>query len=134
MNLTSGVQVAQLALKHRQNKHQRQRIVLFAGRLVFSVVHINKGVGNKILAGFWLGLLTRLLRGIDLDLQFKNTCTQTCCLSENNLLVCKRSKLFSSYHYRGNALYLDSFVYFVELGALKDMFFVQPCSGRKEVA
>lgn len=37
MNLTSGVQVAQLALKHRQNKHQRQRIVLFAGRLVFSV-------------------------------------------------------------------------------------------------
>jgi hypothetical protein len=32
MNLTSGVQVAQLALKHRQNKHQRQRIILFAGR------------------------------------------------------------------------------------------------------
>lgn len=32
MNLTSGVQVAQLALKHRQNKQQRQRIILFAGR------------------------------------------------------------------------------------------------------
>jgi 26S proteasome regulatory subunit N10 len=32
MDLQSGVQVAQLALKHRQNKHQRQRIVLFAGR------------------------------------------------------------------------------------------------------
>lgn len=32
MSMTSGVQVAQLALKHRQNKHQRQRIVLFAGR------------------------------------------------------------------------------------------------------
>lgn len=28
-NLASAVQIAQLALKHRQNKHQRQRIVLF---------------------------------------------------------------------------------------------------------
>lgn len=55
MNLTSGVQVAQLALKHRQNKHQRQRIVLFAGRLVFSVAHINQGVGKKKLTKFCLG-------------------------------------------------------------------------------
>lgn len=39
MNLTSGVQVAQLALKHRQNKHQRQRIVLFAGRLAVNDLH-----------------------------------------------------------------------------------------------
>ena len=31
-NLLYGLQVAQLALKHRQNKNQRQRIVLFAGR------------------------------------------------------------------------------------------------------
>jgi len=30
-NLTTGIQVAQLALKHRQNKNQRQRIVVFAG-------------------------------------------------------------------------------------------------------
>ncbi|GJP61578.1 hypothetical protein CLOP_g12513 [Closterium sp. NIES-67] len=30
-NLLSGLQVAQLALKHRQNKNQRQRIVLFIG-------------------------------------------------------------------------------------------------------
>mmetsp|Transcript_23280 Transcript_23280/g.32158 ORF Transcript_23280/g.32158 Transcript_23280/m.32158 type:complete len:403 (-) Transcript_23280:50-1258(-) len=30
-NVCSGVQVAQLALKHRQNKNQRQRIVLFVG-------------------------------------------------------------------------------------------------------
>jgi 26S proteasome regulatory subunit N10 len=57
MNLTSGVQVAQLALKHRQNKHQRQRIVLFAGRLVFSVAHVNQGVGKKKLTGFCLGSL-----------------------------------------------------------------------------
>jgi len=31
VNVPSGVQVAQLALKHRQNKNQRQRIILFAG-------------------------------------------------------------------------------------------------------
>ena len=29
--LASAVQIAQLALKHRQNKNQRQRIVLFVG-------------------------------------------------------------------------------------------------------
>ncbi|KAM7524055.1 hypothetical protein LguiA_013957 [Lonicera macranthoides] len=31
MNLAAGIQVAQLALKHRQNKKQQQRIILFAG-------------------------------------------------------------------------------------------------------
>ncbi len=30
-NLSSSVQIAQLALKHRQNKNQRQRIVIFVG-------------------------------------------------------------------------------------------------------
>lgn len=30
-NLASAVQVAQLALKHRQNKNQRQRIIIFVG-------------------------------------------------------------------------------------------------------
>ena len=30
-NISSSVQIAQLALKHRQNKNQRQRIVIFAG-------------------------------------------------------------------------------------------------------
>lgn len=30
-NLANAVQVAQLALKHRQNKNQRQRIVIFVG-------------------------------------------------------------------------------------------------------
>lgn len=34
MNLAAGIQVAQLALKHRQNKNQQQRIIVFAGRLV----------------------------------------------------------------------------------------------------
>ena len=31
INVSVGVQVAHLALKHRQNKHQRMRIVLFIG-------------------------------------------------------------------------------------------------------
>lgn len=31
MDLTAGIQVAQLALKHRQNKNQQQRIIVFAG-------------------------------------------------------------------------------------------------------
>lgn len=30
-NVATAVQIAQLALKHRQNKNQRQRIVIFAG-------------------------------------------------------------------------------------------------------
>lgn len=31
VNLATAVQIAQLALKHRENKHQRQRIVVFVG-------------------------------------------------------------------------------------------------------
>lgn len=31
-NLAAGIQVAQLALKHRQNKKQQQRIIVFVGR------------------------------------------------------------------------------------------------------
>lgn len=31
-NLTTATQIAQLALKHCQNKNQRQRIIVFAGR------------------------------------------------------------------------------------------------------
>lgn len=41
MNLAAGIQVAQLALKHRQNKKQQQRIIVFTGRyeqLFFSVL------------------------------------------------------------------------------------------------
>ncbi|KAG6551755.1 hypothetical protein Mapa_006846 [Marchantia paleacea] len=48
MNLTSGVQVAQLALKHRQNKHQRQRIVLFAGSPVASDKKTLETIGKKL--------------------------------------------------------------------------------------
>ena len=31
VHLATAVQVAQLALKHRENKNQRQRVVLFVG-------------------------------------------------------------------------------------------------------
>lgn len=34
INLAAGIQVAQLALKHRQNKKQQQRIIVFVGRYV----------------------------------------------------------------------------------------------------
>ncbi|KAJ9081236.1 proteasome regulatory particle base subunit rpn10 [Entomophthora muscae] len=37
-NFTTGIQVAQLALKHRQNKNQRQRIIVFVG----SPIHENE--------------------------------------------------------------------------------------------
>ncbi|KAH9545843.1 hypothetical protein CY35_12G068600 [Sphagnum magellanicum] len=48
MNLTSGVQVAQLALKHRQNKHQRQRIILFAGSPVLAEKKLLEVIGKKL--------------------------------------------------------------------------------------
>lgn len=42
MNLAAGIQVAQLALKHRQNKKQQQRIIVFAGRYVcLTIFHAN---------------------------------------------------------------------------------------------
>lgn len=47
-NLVSGVQVAQLALKHRQNKNQRQRIVLFAGSPVESDAETLVRIGKKL--------------------------------------------------------------------------------------
>jgi len=40
MNLAAGIQVAQLALKHRQNKKQQQRIIVFAGRWVLCSIYL----------------------------------------------------------------------------------------------
>ncbi|GBG83242.1 hypothetical protein CBR_g36857 [Chara braunii] len=48
VNLSSGVQVAQLALKHRQNKNQRQRIVLFAGSPVTCELDMLVKIGKKL--------------------------------------------------------------------------------------
>ncbi|CAM6089422.1 unnamed protein product [Calypogeia fissa] len=48
MDLQSGVQVAQLALKHRQNKHQRQRIVLFAGSPIDADKKVLETIGKKL--------------------------------------------------------------------------------------
>eukprot|EP00958_Prasinococcus_capsulatus_P021664 scaffold2963_cov341-Prasinococcus_capsulatus_cf.AAC.4 len=47
-NIISGVQVAQLALKHRQNKNQRQRIILFAGSPIESEPETLVKVGKKL--------------------------------------------------------------------------------------
>eukprot|EP00899_Mesostigma_viride_P011980 jgi/Mesvir1/20783/Mv07894-RA.1 len=47
-DLLAGVQVAQLALKHRQNKNQRQRIVLFVGSPVTADVNALVRVAKKL--------------------------------------------------------------------------------------
>ncbi|KAL5706000.1 proteasome regulatory particle base subunit rpn10 [Ranunculus cassubicifolius] len=48
MNLTSGIQVAQLALKHRQNKKQQQRIIVFAGSPVKYDKKVLETIGKKL--------------------------------------------------------------------------------------
>jgi hypothetical protein len=48
MNVPSGVQIAQLALKHRQNKNQRQRIVLFAGSPINADKETLVKIGKKL--------------------------------------------------------------------------------------
>ena len=50
VNLATAVQIAQLALKHRQNKNQRQRVVIFIG----SPIAEDK-VGGLEWVGAWLG-------------------------------------------------------------------------------
>eukprot|EP01018_Ginkgo_biloba_P034633 Gb_09279 [translate_table: standard] len=47
-NLTSGVQIAQLALKHRQNKKQQQRIIVFAGSPIKTDKKILEVIGKKL--------------------------------------------------------------------------------------
>ncbi|EFJ17485.1 hypothetical protein SELMODRAFT_420850 [Selaginella moellendorffii] len=46
--ITSAVQIAQLALKHRQNKNQRQRIVLFVGSPVAAEKKMLETIGKKL--------------------------------------------------------------------------------------
>lgn len=48
VNIATGVQVAHLALKHRQNKHQRMRIVLFVGSPIPSDQDNLVAVGKKL--------------------------------------------------------------------------------------
>ena len=55
-NLASAVLIAQLALKHRQNKNQRQRIVLFVG----SPICVEKVSAQHLFsASFWVLLCSR---------------------------------------------------------------------------
>ena len=48
INVCVGVQVAHLALKHRQNKHQRMRIVLFVGSPLRDEIEALRAVGKKL--------------------------------------------------------------------------------------
>ncbi|KAK3024437.1 hypothetical protein RJ639_042969 [Escallonia herrerae] len=48
MNLAAGIQVAQLALKHRQNKKQQQRIIVFGGGPVKYDKKILEMIGRKL--------------------------------------------------------------------------------------
>uniref|UniRef100_M1C253 26S proteasome non-ATPase regulatory subunit 4 homolog n=1 Tax=Solanum tuberosum TaxID=4113 RepID=M1C253_SOLTU len=48
MNLAAGLQVAQLALKHRQNKKQHQKIILFAGSPVKEDKRVLEMIGRKL--------------------------------------------------------------------------------------
>ncbi|KAH7663203.1 Proteasome subunit Rpn10 protein [Dioscorea alata] len=48
MNLTAGIQVAQLALKHRQNKKQQQRIIVFVGSPIKHDKSLLEAIGKKL--------------------------------------------------------------------------------------
>ncbi|XXG80177.1 hypothetical protein AAC387_Pa09g1105 [Persea americana] len=48
MNMTAGIQVAQLALKHRQNKKQQQRIIVFAGSPIKYDKKVLETIGRKL--------------------------------------------------------------------------------------
>ncbi|EOX97705.1 hypothetical protein QUC31_015565 [Theobroma cacao] len=48
MNLAAGIQIAQLALKHRQNKNQQQRIIVFAGSPVKYEKKSLEMIGKKL--------------------------------------------------------------------------------------
>lgn len=48
MSLAEGIQVAQLALKHRQNKKQQQRIIVFAGSPVKYDKKVLEMIGKKL--------------------------------------------------------------------------------------
>ncbi|XP_023539937.1 26S proteasome non-ATPase regulatory subunit 4 homolog [Cucurbita pepo subsp. pepo] len=47
-NLAAGIQVAQLALKHRQNKKQQQRIIVFAGSPAKHEKKLLEMIGKKL--------------------------------------------------------------------------------------
>ncbi|XP_041020046.1 26S proteasome non-ATPase regulatory subunit 4 homolog isoform X1 [Juglans microcarpa x Juglans regia] len=48
MNLAAGIQVAQLALKHRQNKKQQQRIIVFSGSPIKHEKKLLEMIGKKL--------------------------------------------------------------------------------------
>lgn len=47
-DITTGIQIAQLALKHRQNKNQRQRVVVFVGSPLSADEKVLVKLGKKL--------------------------------------------------------------------------------------
>ncbi|CAM8907984.1 unnamed protein product [Rhodiola kirilowii] len=47
-NLAAGIQIAQLALKHRQNKKQQQRVIVFAGSPIKYDKKVLEMIGKKL--------------------------------------------------------------------------------------
>jgi 26S proteasome regulatory subunit N10 len=47
-DLTTSIQIAQLALKHRENKNQRQRIVVFVGSPIEEDAETLEKLGKKL--------------------------------------------------------------------------------------
>eukprot|EP00252_Welwitschia_mirabilis_P002638 TRINITY_DN1257_c0_g2_i1.p1 TRINITY_DN1257_c0_g2~~TRINITY_DN1257_c0_g2_i1.p1 ORF type:complete len:406 (+),score=127.00 TRINITY_DN1257_c0_g2_i1:242-1459(+) len=48
LNLTAGIQIAHLALKHRQNKKQQQRIIVFVGSPINCEKKVLETIGKKL--------------------------------------------------------------------------------------
>ncbi|RLN24158.1 hypothetical protein C2845_PM07G12420 [Panicum miliaceum] len=48
VNMTAAIQVAQLALKNRQNKQQQQRIIVFVGSPVIDAKNVLEAIGEKL--------------------------------------------------------------------------------------
>ncbi len=47
-DITTGLQIAQLALKHRQNKNQRQRVIVFVGSPLGADEKVLMKLGKKL--------------------------------------------------------------------------------------
>jgi len=66
LNFSAGIQVAQLALKHRQNKNQHQRVVFFVGSPVEveteELVRLGKRLKKKIILLLILLILEKKLQ------------------------------------------------------------------------
>ncbi|KAL0854691.1 hypothetical protein Bca101_059843 [Brassica carinata] len=52
-NLTAAIQMSQLALRHCQNKNQRQRIIIFAGRVSLASPKLRESISASPMKGLY---------------------------------------------------------------------------------